>query len=88
MINPYYTSYMLTHRFPSNTNQAVSSSDIYTRKVWEKLSDYGGSAYTYMRDLVYDPSAPIVSVQPVTTTSSVINTQTPVVENVSIVHVK
>jgi hypothetical protein len=71
MINPYYTTYILTHRFPASRN-ATTENDQYIRTVWSKLSDYGGSAYSYMRDLVVDPAPPtevVATVAPVVSTT-------------------
>lgn len=69
MINPYYTTYILTHRFP-NSNYTPTQNDVYIRKVWAKLADYGGSAYTYMRDSMVTPAGqvavPVETVAPVT----------------------
>lgn len=85
MVNPYYTTYILTHRFPASRTVATEN-DLYIRRVWSKLSDYGGSAYAYMRDLVVDPSppatavattVPVVSTDPVLTPTTQVVTQQP-----------
>lgn len=55
MVNPYYTTYILTHRFP-NSNYTPTENDVYIRRVWAKLADYGGSAYSYMRDRMVTPA--------------------------------
>jgi hypothetical protein len=74
MINPYYTTYMLSHRFPGQRPIATEQ-DLYTRQVWQRLSDYGGSAYRYMRDMIIDPVAPLPA-SPVVVDSPVV-TATP-----------
>jgi hypothetical protein len=71
MINPYYTTYILTHRFPNSQYTTTENMSIFTW-AWKKLSCGSSAAYNYVNNLfASSPEPPTSPVAPAETTEAI-----------------